>query len=257
MTLEILTELKNTLIQQNNLLDASQSHKLELYAKEIELDSKKPSILSRDWIDKWILRFYRHTSDHHTDLLKIWHNLLILIGIFGFLSGALIIGFNRLAGNYIFSPHSLYAFYCLHIKHILLTSPLCAIIVFNLSLVLIFAGIFLAVMLYDVKTKKLKSFVVLLIFVLPMNCFHSLLFLLFAICLSFLHRTIAITFSYIITLMILVSSPKYIIPAIDIFIDKRAMFDPLSVVGAIYTILFGIMLYSLIKTARKNSIVPH
>ena len=54
MTLEILTELKNTLIRQNNLLDASQWHKLELYAKEIELDSKKPSILSRDWIDKGI-----------------------------------------------------------------------------------------------------------------------------------------------------------------------------------------------------------
>ena len=67
MTLEILTELKNTLIRQNNLLDASQWHKLELYAKEIELDSKKPSILSRDWIDKWILRFYRHTSDQQTD----------------------------------------------------------------------------------------------------------------------------------------------------------------------------------------------
>ncbi|WP_336524346.1 pentapeptide repeat-containing protein, partial [Helicobacter japonicus] len=73
---------KNALIKENNLLDASQWHKLELYTKEIELDSKKPKIFSKDWIDKWVLRFYRHTSDHHTDLVRIIHWVIILIGYF-------------------------------------------------------------------------------------------------------------------------------------------------------------------------------
>ncbi|WP_110546150.1 pentapeptide repeat-containing protein, partial [Helicobacter cinaedi] len=74
--------LKNTLIKDNNLLDASNFHKYELYCKEIELDSKNPKIFSKDFIDKWQLFFYRITSNHHTDLLKIINNIVILIAVF-------------------------------------------------------------------------------------------------------------------------------------------------------------------------------
>ncbi|RDU59555.1 hypothetical protein CQA63_06530 [Helicobacter marmotae] len=77
---------KNALIKDNNLLEASQWHKLELYCKEIELDSKKSKIFSKEWIDKWVLRFYRATSEHHTDLLKILNNVLMLIALFGLFS---------------------------------------------------------------------------------------------------------------------------------------------------------------------------
>lgn len=77
---------KNTLSKEGNLLDASNYHRIELYCKEIELDSKlKESWNWRDWIDKWQLRLYRHTSEHHTDLLKIISWVLVAIGIFGLL----------------------------------------------------------------------------------------------------------------------------------------------------------------------------
>lgn len=75
---------KNTFSKEGNLLDASNYHRVELYCKEIELDSKlKESWTWRDWIDKWQLRLYRHTSDHHTDLLKIISWVIVAIGVFG------------------------------------------------------------------------------------------------------------------------------------------------------------------------------
>lgn len=73
---------KNALIKDNNLLDASNYHKIELYFKEIELDSKKPKPFSKEWIDLWQLKLYRLTSNHHTDLLRIFSCLVILIGCF-------------------------------------------------------------------------------------------------------------------------------------------------------------------------------
>lgn len=47
-------------------------------------------------------------------------------------------------------------------------------------------------------------------------------------------------------------SPKILIPAMGIFTDKRAMLDPLSVLGGIYTIIFGFVAFSFIKTIRKK-----
>ncbi len=92
---------KNALIKDNNNLDASNFHKLELYCKEIELDFKKTKIFSRDWIDSFALAFYRCTSDHHSDLLKSFHSLLLVIGIFGLLSGIVIawLGLVMFCGN--------------------------------------------------------------------------------------------------------------------------------------------------------------
>lgn len=74
---------KNTLSKEGNILDASNYHRVELYCKEIELNFKVFKIFSKDWIDKWQLCFYRHTSDHHTDLLKIVSWIIVTIGIFG------------------------------------------------------------------------------------------------------------------------------------------------------------------------------
>lgn len=73
---------KNALIKDNNLLDASNFHKCELYCKEIELKFKKPKIFSREWIDKWQLFFYRKLCDHHTDLLLNLRWLVVVVGFF-------------------------------------------------------------------------------------------------------------------------------------------------------------------------------
>ncbi|HEB9430011.1 TPA: pentapeptide repeat-containing protein [Campylobacter coli] len=73
---------KNALIKDNNLLDASNFHKYELYCKEIELKFKKPKTFSREWMDKWQLFFYRKLCDHHTDLLLNLRWLVVVVGFF-------------------------------------------------------------------------------------------------------------------------------------------------------------------------------
>ncbi|EMG6717905.1 pentapeptide repeat-containing protein, partial [Campylobacter jejuni] len=72
---------KNALIKDNNLLDASNFHKYELYCKEIELkqnwDKKGENVKNttdleknvsriRDFVDFLLLGFYRKLCDHHT-----------------------------------------------------------------------------------------------------------------------------------------------------------------------------------------------
>ncbi|EAJ3409395.1 pentapeptide repeat-containing protein, partial [Campylobacter coli] len=66
---------KSALIKDNNLLDASNFHKYELYCKEIELENKKDKTL-KDKIDKWQLFFYHKLCDHHTDILQSLNSLI-------------------------------------------------------------------------------------------------------------------------------------------------------------------------------------
>ena len=97
--------IKNNLLKNNNTLDASQYHKMELYCKEIELvarikeaifppkikENRKEKTLSfaeqsllplaMDFLQLW---FYRKTSDHHTNLLRIIAWVVACIGLFGY-----------------------------------------------------------------------------------------------------------------------------------------------------------------------------
>ncbi|EGB2130360.1 hypothetical protein H6182_001871, partial [Campylobacter jejuni] len=88
---------KNALIKDNNLLDASNFHKYELYCKEIELkqnwDKKGENVKNttdleknvsriRDFMDFLLLGFYRKLCDHHTDFLKVFNNLILLVGLY-------------------------------------------------------------------------------------------------------------------------------------------------------------------------------
>ncbi|HHS6925413.1 TPA: pentapeptide repeat-containing protein, partial [Campylobacter jejuni] len=88
---------KNALIKDNNLLDASNFHKYELYCKEIELkqnwdkrgenvknttDLEKNVSRIRDFVDFLLLGFYRKLCDHHTDFLKVFNNLILLISLY-------------------------------------------------------------------------------------------------------------------------------------------------------------------------------
>lgn len=71
---------KNALSKDSNNIDASNYHKCELYSKEIELENSYETL--KDKIDLYTLKFYRILSDHHTDLLKVFNNLVILIALF-------------------------------------------------------------------------------------------------------------------------------------------------------------------------------
>ena len=211
--------IKNILIAQNNLLDASYWHKLELYTKEIELKDENPKIFSKEWIDFWQLKFYRLTSNHHTDLLKSFNSLIILIGIFVLFGLGIVVGFNKCLGFYDSNPHAMIEFYNAHIKNAVINYKWIAFGC-NAFLSLVFVGLFLFLQICN------------------------------------LARKIGIGLCYILTFTMLISSPKYLIPAIGIFTDRRILLDPLAINGSLYTIFFGFMIYSFIKTLRKNSIIP-
>ncbi|MCR8705432.1 hypothetical protein CAMP5121_05030 [Campylobacter sp. 2352 PW] len=84
---------KNALIKDNNLLEASNFHKYELYCKEIELkeiwnnreikiETRKNSLHLKYFIDSLLLGFYRKLSDHHTDFLKVFNNIVLLVALY-------------------------------------------------------------------------------------------------------------------------------------------------------------------------------
>ena len=77
---------KSTLIKDNNLLDASNFHKCELYCKELELDSKENKTI-KDKVEKWQLWFYRNLCDHHTDLVLNLKWLVYTIALYVLLLG--------------------------------------------------------------------------------------------------------------------------------------------------------------------------
>ncbi|EAI8427030.1 pentapeptide repeat-containing protein [Campylobacter jejuni] len=211
---------KSALIKDNNALDASNFHKYELYCKEIELKNKKGKTF-KDVVDRWQLIFYCKLCDHHTDILQSLNSLILVIGIFVISSVAMVFSFNYSLGYKPILEHWYFSldFYNHHINSIIQDNYL---FVATVNLVMLFGYLILVG---------------------------------FALCLKYM-REFFIIISYVITLLVLAISPKILIPAMGIFTDKRAMLDPLSVFGGIYTIIFGFVAFSFIKTIRKNSIVP-
>ncbi|MDF2103846.1 pentapeptide repeat-containing protein, partial [Campylobacter jejuni] len=183
---------KSALIKDNNLLDASNFHKYELYCKEIELKNKKGKTF-KDVVDRWQLIFYRKLCDHHTDILQSLNSLILVIGIFVISSVAMVVGFNYSLGYKPILEHWYFSldFYNHHINSIIQDNYL---FVATVNLVMLFGYLILVG---------------------------------FALCLKYM-REFFIIISYVITLLVLAISPKILIPAMGIFTDKRAMLDPVS-----------------------------
>ncbi|HEH5156311.1 TPA: pentapeptide repeat-containing protein, partial [Campylobacter coli] len=211
---------KNALIKDNNLLDASNFHKYELYCKELELKNKK-AITFKDIVDRYQLFFYRKLCDHHTDILQSLNSLILVIGIFVLSSVVMVFGFNYSLGYKPILEHWYFSldFYNHHINSIIQDNYLFVVKV-NFAMLFTYLGL-----------------------------------VGLALCLKYM-REFFIIISYGVTLFVLMVSPKILIPAMGFFTDKRAMLDPLSTIGGIYTIVFGFVVFSFIKTIRKNSIVP-
>lgn len=186
--------LKNILIKEGNLLNASDFYKAELYSKEIELDSK-PQKSWQDRIDLFQLWFYRNTSEHHTDLLKIIAWVIIAIGSFGFL-------------------------------------------------------FFLLKCFQDVSIiSQLNPYSIALSFAGAISLWISW-------SIGYIHRlSLFAGIGLIFTLWIACYKPILIFGAINL-IDKtpRSGFENFLLV--LYTIVMILLLFSLQKTARKNSIIP-
>ncbi|GEM_PF-3986995 len=97
--------IKDALIQKNNLLDAQEFHKAELYCKEKELKYKIENdvdkkhkfsrFFSRENIDILLLAFYRTTSDHHTNFVKILNFTALVVAYYA----AFLFGMEKMFEN--------------------------------------------------------------------------------------------------------------------------------------------------------------
>ncbi|EFO9213366.1 hypothetical protein IO397_000552 [Campylobacter lari] len=276
---------KNILIKDNNLLDASKFHKYELYCKEIELEEKKSKIFSKEWIDKWQLVFYRKLCDHHTDLLKVFHNLLIIIMLFSVFSFVLdkfkqpsienhakyhIVQVDT-NESYIFKEHNktTYNFLSLNIEqefknldNLLSKTE----IYFSLGFVLLVT--FVALL-----NKQYLWFLLLPLFVgvvycveFPMSIIaHFMIIMLFACTFVFImvfdskpERFLFVSVSYIVCIFTLLAKPSLMLPVFGSFLEKdsNATYPLLLSLSVVYFILVALVIFSLQKTARKNSVVP-
>lgn len=189
--------LKYLCLKESNILGSSQYHMAELYCKEIELNFK-PNKSLREWIDWFQLFFYRLTSDHHTDLLKIIGWVIVCIGIFG----VSYFGFKLIQDFSILSQLNPY------------------------GLTLSFVGSILALPFCATTQKPFFEF-----------------------------RRYLIILSSISTLWIACYKPILIFGAINL-IDKSPRSGLENFFLVLYTLMMILLLFSLQKTARKNSIVP-
>ena len=307
---------KNALIKENNNLDASEFHKLELYCKEIELgesihaggiqaqseeDVRKNTKPFKESIDWFLLRFYRKLSEHHTDLLRVLNNLVLLIALY---AGFVYIG-NFKIGDAKTSSISQQLFQHIetfqnYIKNLSVVQEYSLVLIILLILFVAFIVKYL-IFVFKASTKHtkrkqitfkiiftgiMKDFLLLLKIlgvVLLIFCTITLIVLQFEInnhlsilvnisgfCLfivlylwlvsldSIFLRYIVVIVAYIVASVALGKNIAILSPLIgQLITGKASTNDPLfTAITLAYTILTLLVLFSLQKTARKNSIVP-
>ena len=194
--------VKNALIKENDILNASQYHKMELYCKEIELESKEQKSPS-DWLERWQLWFYRKTSDHHTDLLRIIGSVMACIGLFGYVLLGVFASDEKIAEFFARLDCAFIALvYC------------------------IFLHLFCCLFCGECWCKKV-------------------------ICLCWI---LVVSFG----VLILSLHPNYIIDLLKGSLIDECLFFAWwqNIILLVHVILLGLLLFSLQKTARKNSIIP-
>ncbi len=276
---------KSTLIKDNNFLDASNFHKYELYCKELELKNKKATTF-KDIVDRYQLLFYRKLCDHHTDLLKAFHNLLIVIMLFSMFSFVFDkfkqpshiendIKYNIVKvdsnENYIFKEHNktTYNLLSLNIEQDIqdlntLLSEAKFHFVFGFSLLVIFIALLNKKYLWLLFLPLFWGAICCIGFPISMIS-HFLIILLFVCIFVFImifdskaERFLFVGISYMICVFVLLIKPSLLLPALGSFLDKdsNATYPLLLSLSVVYFILVVLVLFSLQKTARKNSIVP-
>ncbi|HBD9094835.1 TPA: pentapeptide repeat-containing protein, partial [Campylobacter jejuni] len=298
---------KNALIKDNNLLDASNFHKYELYCKEIELkqnwdkrgenvknttDLEKNVSRIRDFMDFLLLGFYRKLCDHHTDFLKVFNNLILLIALYALF----VFGFTWLHDDKLEDTRAILTLFGFFDKFRLYFDIISTIFVVfgcgffvckldsyekknnvskkqNINFIYII-GDFLNL----IKSLLFASFIPCVFYVLfslfgfflnlgkdfGYSLLINTLFVSLYICLVytkslFFGRYVVLIFSYIVFIIMLIKQPNVIHPLIGKIAnesDKFFNYPSLIVLNILYTILLALVLFSLQKTARKNSIVP-
>lgn len=318
---------KNVLIKDNNLLDASNFHKYELYCKEIELkqswnklknvmtdeDIKQNNRNHSQLVDFLLLGFYRKLCDHHTNLLRVFNNLILLIALYALF----IFGFTWLHDDKLKDTRAILTLFGFFDKFEFYFN-IGVVVCMSFGLILIgknFIKSFLSILkifqcLPYIKKWLLKVFkneifiklfsrlkiIILdlcylmesLVIALLIPCVFYILFVIFGfflnldqdfkyllfinslfvssyICLVytkslFFGRYVILILSYVVFFIMLINQPSIIHPLIGKIMgdfDKNLSYPSLLTLNILYTILMALVLFSLQKTARKNSIVPN
>lgn len=293
---------KSVLIKDNNLLDAQEHHRIELYCKELELEFldeaarvDKDSGKKDAWktkIDRYQLMFYRLTSEHHTDLLKIFNNIILLMALFGMFVFGLMelksccvsvqMGCETKCANTLFLSERKISYFVFDDLEKLCNSELTLWLFFiPYALFVVFYICLFLKSFFDRKEIKkdirMIGGCVALLIVFGIGYFVSLLsetllplveaFMIFLLCLVFvlmylglmLNRNWVLTlYSYLVCIVILVVKPAILFPLFGKLIDEslNINYPAIKSLGVVYCILLFLLLFSLQKTARKNSIVP-
>ena len=236
----VFKNIKDGLIRGNNLLDASLFHKLELYAKELELKYKKEEAEEesgiRDTVDKIQLMLYRVTSDHHTDLMLILTNVLALIVLFAIISIILLfcadyllkwIGYNDeclVLGQ----SHYLFTMLPKHL-HEYIKPIVWGEITIIITLCATFVYVFKCIVCHIYVANNNKK----------LHCCFIVVFL--------------------VNAFILAIKPAIMLPIFGKLIDESLKIDfpAFTSLSVVYAILMFLLIWSLQKTARKNTIIPN
>ncbi len=198
---------KNALIKDNNLLEASNFHKCELYCKELELENKKDKTL-KDKIDKWQLFFYRKLCDHHTDLLLNLRWLVVVVGFFVSVLFVLRYGDGNLL-QFFNKDNDLLK------------------------------------MLKDMLNIKVLN-----------DSNVTYLILLYSFIGLFFVRTFFIFYYLVIFILMLAMSPYNLFSVVNFVTKDQSSSFLENIIMVAYALIMILVLFSLQKTARKNSIVP-
>ncbi len=298
---------KSALIKDNNLIDASNFHKYELYCKEIELkqnwnqrgknvksmaDVEKNIWRIRDLVDFLLLGFDRKLCDHHTDFLKVFNNLILLIILYAlFFSGFAWLYNDKFKETK--TILTLFGFFDSYKFYFEIGSTIC--VVFGCGLFVcklksyeakkniskkqkinfiyiindfwnwiksLYSALFISCIFYGLFS--LFGFLLNLGKDFGYSLFINTLFVSLYICLVytkslFFGRYVVLVLSYIGFFIVLIKQPSIIHPLIGKIAnetDKDFAYPSLIVLNILYTILLALVLFSLQKTARKNSIVP-
>lgn len=320
--------IKNALIKDNNLLDASNFHKYELYCKEIELeqiwhkqgktaeaeaDIKRNTHKFRDYIDCLLLGFYRKLCEHHTDFLKVFNNLILLIVLYAlFFKGIAYLHnakIENISEEFILSKIS-NNFECYFNLGFIISMVLGGILILckinknffidfirfcfkklnfykrlhcniwqSFKRFITFLKILIKDLWYLIESLILAFFFAYAFYVLLVgfggkiidlnkdygySLFINTLFVGLYISLVYtkslvIGRYILLIASYMGFFIVLVKYPSIIHPLIGKIADtdKTCTCPSVVALSILYTILIFLVLFSLQKTARKNSIIPH
>ncbi|MBX1934295.1 hypothetical protein I9Q28_02215 [Campylobacter lari] len=221
--------IKDVLISQNNILEAQEWHKLELYAKEKETMIKAKSINDNidsknttakflkeelynftEWINFILLFVYRNTSNHHTSFLKILNFTVVMIALYASL-----------------------LFWLQNDSAVKSVFGFIVALAFVATIIIAFISFVVCENIFKLRTSRFFLFVSMGYGVFLLLCFQTLealivccyILLAFSISLMFFYekysRFFIVAFAYIVFSVVLIEKPQFINPFIGVFSSEK------------------------------------